>query len=97
MVEMTPRLEQRIARDFPEPGSAQEIVRLLSELPDQGSYDNSYLHSERVMAGIVLFAHGDIARFQDALNLAVTDWRDLLMASGLANEDWPTRLDTELG
>lgn len=97
MVDMTPRLEQRIVRDFPESGSAQEIVRLLNELPDQGSYDYSYLHSERVMAGIVLFAQGDIGRFRAAFNLAVTDWRDLLMASGLANEDWPTVLDKELG
>lgn len=97
MVDMTPRLEQRIAHDFPEPGSAPEIIRLLSELPDQGTYDNSYLHSERVMTGIVLLAEGDIDRFRSALKLAITDWRDLLVASGLANEDWSARLDTELG
>lgn len=25
------------------------------------------------------------------------DWRDILLAADLANEDWPARLDQELG
>jgi len=31
------------------------------------------------------------------LNVAKADWRDVLMAAGLADEDWPARLDAALG
>lgn len=88
------RLERRIRRDFPEPGSAPEILRLLAELP---SHPEDYLGSERVHAAIVLLANGNLSRFRQALDLSRTDWRDVLMAAGLADEDWPDHLDRELG
>lgn len=31
-------------------------------------------------------------RFESALDLGLADWRDLLLASDLANEDWPEAL-----
>jgi hypothetical protein len=55
------------------------------------------LASEPVQAAIVLLANGDIGRLRQALHLAAADWRDLLVAAGLADEDWPVRLDRELG
>lgn len=94
MTEHVTRLERRIRRDFPEPGSAPEILRLLTEL---ARHPDDHLGSERVQAAIVLLADGDIGRFRQALDLGQTDWRDVLMAAGLADEDWPDRLDRELG
>jgi hypothetical protein len=91
------RLERRIWRDFPEPGSANGVVKLLAELPQRAGYDREMLASERVRAAIVLLADGDIRRLHQALGLAAADWRDLLVAAGLASEDWPARLDQELG
>lgn len=94
------RLERRIRRDFPEPGSAQEILRTLSELatdPEIGEYDKSYYASERVQTAIILMADGKIHRFRQAVALAWKDWRDALVAGGLAHDDWPARLDEELG
>lgn len=91
------RLERHVRRDFPEPGSAPEILRLLAELPRQAGYDPEILANERVQAAIVMFANGNIQRFREALDLAAADWRDLLMAAGLAHEDWPSRLDHEFG
>ncbi|GAA1661764.1 hypothetical protein GCM10009765_09120 [Fodinicola feengrottensis] len=53
--------------------------------------------SERIQAGVVLCARGDLHRLRDACALAELDWRDVLMGAGLAHEDWPSRLDAELG
>ena len=69
---------------------------LLSQLAE-GSYDPRMLASERVQAAIVLVAGGDRRRLRDALDLAATDWRDLLVWAELADADWPARLDRALG
>ncbi|RLK61950.1 hypothetical protein [Actinokineospora cianjurensis] len=89
------RLHRRIRLDFPEPGSAQEILRLLADLPHQTG-DNT-LGTERVHAAIILLAQGDLTRLHHALTLSTQDWRDLLVTAELADGDWPTRLDQELG
>jgi hypothetical protein len=89
------RLAQRVLRDFPEPGSAPEVLRLLAELAT--STNDEMLASERVHAAVVLVADGNLGRLRQALDLAATDWRDVLVAAGLADADWPQRLDDELG
>lgn len=91
------RLERRVRRDFPDPGSAPEILRILGELPDTAGYDPDRFCSERILAAVVLLAEGSIHRFREAVDLATTDWRDLLVEAGLAHADWPARLDDELG
>jgi hypothetical protein len=53
--------------------------------------------SERVQAAVVLWASGDLAPLRDACHLSGVDWRDVLVRAGLADEDWRTRLDVELG
>lgn len=89
------RLQRRIRRDFPEPGSAPEIMRLLDDLPRRTGEE---IHgSERVQAAIILLARGSVQRFRDAVTLSTQDWRDLLVAADLAHNDWPDRLDWELG
>jgi hypothetical protein len=84
---VTERLATRVRRDFPEEGSADDLIRRLGELTD----------SERSQSAIVLWAAGDLARFNDSVALAGVDWRDVLVRGGLADDDWPTRLDQELG
>ncbi len=81
------RLAARVRRDFPEPGSAPEILRLLAEASD----------TERVQAAIVFTASGNIERLRAELALAKIDWRDVLVNGGLANDGWPAILDQELG
>lgn len=85
--QVTTRLLGRIRADFPDPGSAEEIARLLGEATK----------SERIQAAIVLAAKGDMKLLRYGLDLAGVDWRDVLMNGGLENEDWPARLDAELG
>jgi hypothetical protein len=87
------RLARRVLEDFPAPGSAPEVLRLLAGLAASGGMPAS----ERVQAAVVLLADGDFRRLRQALDRAATDWRDVLAAAGLADADWPRRLDAELG
>ena len=57
------RLQRRIARDFPQRGSAEEVIRLLTDVSD----------SERVQAAIVLASNGDLREFKREAELAVID------------------------
>jgi hypothetical protein len=84
---MTERVRNRIERDFPQAGSADDVSRLVAGASD----------SERVQAAIVLAASGRLGDLRDAIALAQIDWRDLLVNVGLADDDWPVRLDSMLG
>jgi hypothetical protein len=53
--------------------------------------------SERVQAAVVISAAGDLDQLRRAVTLAKADWRDILVAGGLADEDWPQWLEAELG
>jgi hypothetical protein len=87
-------LARRIRKDFPQPGSAPEVLRLLADLAADSS--DPMLGTERVLAAVVLLAAGSIKELRSLLALARTDWRDLLVAAQLAEADWPARLDAEL-
>ena len=87
-MEPTTRLMRRIREDF---GADAELVATeLGELED-------YASSERVQAAVVQLARGDLDRLDRQLREARIDWRDVLVAAGLAHEDWPERLDDYLG
>lgn len=87
MADLSERLLARIRNDFPDPGSASEVARLVAEGDS----------TERVQAAIVIWGNGDVARVRDAHALALTDWRDVLVRAGLEDEDWPAKLDAALG
>jgi hypothetical protein len=92
MAELTQRLSKRIGRDFP-PGTAEEVRSYLTGLHADafGRQD-----PERVQAAMVLASDGKWERFMRAFRLLKEDWRDVLVAGGLADEDWPDRLNVEL-
>jgi hypothetical protein len=96
MSAITPRLQRRIERDFPETGSATEVARLVMDASDGRPFAH-LSDDERIQAAIVLYAQQDRDRLADALALARLDWRDLLVGAELADEDWPRVLDMELG
>jgi hypothetical protein len=87
MTTVSGRLRQRITRDFPEPGSAEEVIRLLAEASE----------SERIQAAILFAGHGDIREVQRQAELAKIDWRDVLLNGELAQDDWAAVLDSKLG
>jgi hypothetical protein len=81
------RLRRRIKRDFPAPGSAASVTEMVASASE----------SERIQAAVVICARGQVDRLRDACELAEQDWRDVLAGAGLADEDWRSRLETELG
>lgn len=81
------RLRRRIEHDFPQADTARLVEALVAEA---GS-------SERVQAAIVLSASGDLDSVGRAHDLALLDWRDVLMNAGLGHEGWRIKLDAELG
>lgn len=92
MAELTRRLEARIRGDF-RAGDADEVIGCLTGLSVE-LFD--FQDPERVMAAVVLASEGRLDRFFPLFRLLKVDWRDALVAGGLAGEDWPDRLDAEL-
>jgi predicted type IV restriction endonuclease len=88
-VSVSSRLRRQIERDFP--GGSDEVGRLLAAV-ESGKQDR-----ERILAAVVFIARGDIARLRQAIALSKEDWRDVLVAGGLADADWPSVLDARLG
>lgn len=43
----------------------------------------------RVQLAILKLADGSLALFEKWLGEACTDWRDVLVAAGMAHDDWP--------
>ncbi len=92
------RLQRRIARDFPEPGSAHGVELLLDNFVEEALGRRAHTsEAPRLQAAVVLLAAGDLGRMRKAIDLGLQDWRDLLVAAGLANADYADRLDLELG
>jgi hypothetical protein len=89
---ITPRLERRVRADFGD--EADAILAVLTDLRPPLAEKQS---PERIAAAIVLLADGDPEAFARAVSIANRDWRDVLVATGLAGRDWPARLDAALG
>jgi hypothetical protein len=84
------RLISYVYRHFSEP---QRVLALLRDLPEEVYGGQG---RERIQAALVLAAHGTWPGLEDAVALARLDWRDVLVAGGLADDDWPQRLDEAL-
>jgi len=90
--ELTQRLSDRIGRDFA-PATAEQVRSYLTSLTADASGGQDL---ERIQAAVVLASHGQWERFRRVFDLLSVDWRDVLMAGGLGNEDWPDVLSKEL-
>jgi hypothetical protein len=89
---MSPRLsqdtEQKIAALFP-PTFRAEVSELLiiqcgNNLPFCDNDDEFQL--ERIRFSALKLSAGNIDKLRDAIKLAKTDWRDLLVAAGFADD-----------
>jgi hypothetical protein len=88
-------LTRRVREDF-EPVDAAAVLDQLPELPE-GLPLGEGQDPERVHASLVIPAAGDYGVFLTQLELARADWRDALVVAGLADSDWPTKLNVALG
>lgn len=74
------------------PVAAERVVRRLEHLDLPGRQRQD----ERLLAAILLGAGWHPAGVEGMAQLAETDWRDALVAGGLANEGWKEWLDSWL-
>jgi len=86
----SPRIAERLATDFG--GAAPRMLSTLERLKITHQVD-----PERVHAAILIAARGNQTMFQDAVEHAQSDWRDLLDRAGLADDGWRRVVDGEFG
>lgn len=90
------RLERRVQADFPHHANlvTAALVELTSDIFPSETRDSPAI--ERIQLAALLVAQGDLGRLDGALALGEQDWRDLLVAAGLADEGWQGRVAAEL-
>jgi hypothetical protein len=88
---LTPRIERYVRLHF------DDAELILAALADWKISYEEEPPGERLTAAVVLAADGSLEGIDSAFELAERDWRDLLVAGGLAHEDWPELLDLRLG
>ena len=89
------RLQACIRQSF-RPDEVETILSLLTDAVPREPGD-TVEGIERVQAAVVLLSDGNSQRFLEALTMAQQDWRDVLVATQLAHDDWPDRLNAALG
>jgi len=65
----------KVNKDFETPEEAALALSVLADFVDQ----NQELSSDRILRCIVFVANGDLDRLEKALDLAKTDYRDLIV------------------
>ena len=77
----TERVRARIARDYT--GADETVAReLIEQLSSKLAIWKEVSNGDRVELAALAFARGDTSRLNDAMDLALRDWRDLLVAVG---------------
>ena len=99
MVQLSPATRERLVALF-KANDVSEAERLLAEdcaegLPPVG--EATPMGLERIRFAALRTSDGELNRLRDAIRLANTDWRDLLVAAGFAGDVdahkswWPGR------
>jgi len=82
-------------RDY-DAGTVAELMRELADVPE-GLPLGEKQDAERLQAAVILGHDGTWTSVDRRLRMLRQDWRDALVAAGLAQPDWPERLNVELG
>jgi hypothetical protein len=91
-MDISDRVTKWVEGAFP----AADAERVLTELRNLRPQAYGRQDPERIQAAVVIRTEGDWDEFHNRLALANRDWRDSLVAAGLAHGDWPQRLDEAL-
>jgi hypothetical protein len=89
---LDPRITRHVQVSFPR----DTVEGILHRLDTWRLSYRTRERRERLVAAVVLLADGDAPGIERAINLAERDWRDLLVAAGLAQADWETELTRRL-
>ena len=86
-------LEASIVKEIQRSFAAADRDYVSAKLANTGLPMGAVAPPPRVHAAILWLAKGDRAKFDDVLASACADWRDTLVAAGLANQNWKLVLD----
>jgi len=86
-------LEASIVKEIQRSFAAGDRDYVSEKLASTGLPMGAVAPPPRVHAGILFLAKGNRAKFDEVLSSACADWRDTLVAAGLANQNWKLVLD----
>lgn len=86
-------LEASIVKEIQRSFAAGDRDYVGTQLASTGLPMGAVAPPPRVHAAILGLARGDRAKFDEVLAGACADWRDTLVAAGLANQNWKLVLD----
>jgi hypothetical protein len=78
---LSERVESSLSRDYPE-ASRGRARALIERIPAELGMWSIVAETDRVEAAALAYASGDIDRLGEAIELALRDWRDLLVSVG---------------
>jgi hypothetical protein len=78
---ITDRIRTGLEHDFAGDALAQATV-LIERIPAELAVWNIVTETDRVEAAALTVAGGDLERLRRAVDLALRDWRDLLVSAG---------------
>lgn len=78
----TPHIDAWLERDFGDGPDAAAASALIDTLGEGLSFWKIITGTDRVEAAALQHAAGDLERLQEAVTIALRDWRDLLVWTG---------------
>ncbi len=69
---------------------AETVVSEIGALDEQ---DFDYQDPDRIVAAILIFVMKNVTNIAGTIRSVTVDWRDLLIGAGLADDDWPSRVE----
>ncbi|WP_030259805.1 hypothetical protein [Streptomyces violens] len=92
---LSARIVRHIRKEFPEDQS-ETVAQLLEEVIEPITEGN-VMFQERVAAAAVICSQGDLDEFFAVLEEVRADWRDVLVAAGLADAQWKQLINEKFG
>ena len=78
---ITPRIRERLEREYSAAPDHAAALGLIERIGAELSVWREVSEGDRVEAGALTLAAGDLGKLSDAVELALLDWRDLLVAA----------------
>ena len=78
---ITPRIWERLEREYPAPADLVAAGELIERIPAELAVWREVSEGDRVEAAALTVAAGDLGKLKEAVELALRDWRDLLVAA----------------
>ncbi len=79
---ITPQVRERLDREFPAAEDRAAARLLIERIPAELAVWREVSEGDRVEVAALSVAAGDLGKLGEAVELALLDWRDLLVAAG---------------